>query len=342
MTSASAGVPIAQATSSALVRRAARKQEEAGGGECERHPDRDGPARREVARGRAQVAEHADRSLQRAAAADADVEPVGEDEACPPERDAEDEDGRERPGRLPQPLSPDQDVERLRCEHEHAVGVRRAHDEPRDRPERPRAPPAPLERPQQREVRDGAGEEEDAVHAAVDPVEEEHPRARGQDRRHERGRPVGEARRQRRQSGQARDGEERRDEAEPGEASARVDDCPREHVVERGAAAHIEHGVEQAAERAAPHEEGECLVLVRRPRVQPEEEEHADSDGARRHPCGERARRDVPCRGAGFGGGVRHGDGVLPPPAALVRFARPCRSTSTSVRTGICSSSFNG
>ena len=52
-------------------------------------------------------------------------------------------------------------------------------------------------------------------------------------------------------------------------------DRPREQEVERRAAAFLEHDLEELVERMAADEEGERLVLVRRPRHQLVEQEAA-------------------------------------------------------------------
>ena len=115
----------------------------------------------------------------RAAAADADVESACEDEVGQPERDAEHEHGRAGERRLADAVAPrDEHVQALAAEHQHAVRVRGDGQQRGRDPERPRAPPAAVERAQQREQAGEGEEEEEAVHAPVDAVEEEQPARR--------------------------------------------------------------------------------------------------------------------------------------------------------------------
>ena len=108
-------------------------------------------------------------------------------------------DGAERPDRLAQPVAARRhDERRLRCEHERPVGMRRDGGEDRQRPEHPAAPAAAFQRAQQREIRERGGEEEEAVHPAVDAVEEERPAGRDEERRDQRGDTAAEPRQQQR------------------------------------------------------------------------------------------------------------------------------------------------
>ena len=97
--------------------------------------------------------------VEPAAGRDARVEAAGEDEVGEPERDPEHGDRAERPDRLAQPVAPgDDDEGALRGEHERPVGMRRDGGQDRERPQRPRPPPAAVERAQEREVRERARE----------------------------------------------------------------------------------------------------------------------------------------------------------------------------------------
>ena len=151
------------------------------------------------------------------------------------------------------------------------MGRHRRQD--RERPQRPGAPSSSLERAQQGEVRERARAEEEAVHPAVDAVEEERP-ARGEDHRGEQGgHSAGEPRGEQRDDREAGDGEESRNRPESRQAEAEVRDDPGEQEVERRAAALLEHDLEQVAERVAADEERQRLVLVRRPGEELVEEE---------------------------------------------------------------------
>ena len=54
------------------------------------------------------------------------------------------------------------------------------------------------------------------------------------------------------------------------QTTTQLGDRPREHEVEGGTAALVEHRSEHPVERFPPDEERERLVLVRRPRREPE------------------------------------------------------------------------
>ncbi len=109
-----------------------------------------------------------------AAAADAGIEAAGEHEVGEPERDAEHRDGAEGPERGTQPVAMgDGDEDALGGEHERSIRMGRNGGQDRQHPERPGFPPTALDRAQQREIGECAGEQEEAVHPPVDPVEEE-------------------------------------------------------------------------------------------------------------------------------------------------------------------------
>jgi hypothetical protein len=156
-------------------------------------------------------------------------------------------------------------------------------------PEREGAPAATLERDEHREVRERAREEEEAVHPPVHGMEEERPAGGHERPGHERDRPARESRDQQRHDRDARDGEGRRDEAQRRQPAAQVRDREGEQKVERRAAALAEDDLEQRPDRAAPDEERERLVLVRRPRVQARGDEGRDREHAPCDPTGERA-----------------------------------------------------
>ena len=120
---------------------------------------------------------------------------------------------------------------------------------------RPQSDPAPavapLDRDEQRDVRERRREEEERVHPPVDAVEEEHPARHDDRRRDERDDTVGQARDEHGDQRHARDCEERRDEPQLHQPAAGVRDRPREEEVERRAAALAEHGPEELADRRA-------------------------------------------------------------------------------------------
>ena len=198
----------------------------------------------------------------------------------------------------------------LRGEHERAVRVRGYREQDREAPEAPRAPGAAVERPQEEHEGEQGEEEEQAVHAGVDPVEEEHPAAGGERRRDQRGPAVGEAPSEKGDQRQAADGEYGRDEAQAAEAEVEVGHPVCEEEVERCSAAVASDVLDNSAEAVAADEEREGLVLVRRPGHQLVEQEpasgccdHADADPERMG-VEKRARRGgkrASARG-GFGG----------------------------------------
>jgi hypothetical protein len=133
---------------------------------------------------------------------------------------------------------------------------------------------------QKREEREQAGEEEQAVHAPVDPVEEHHPRRGSEERGDDPYGPVaGETAAEECDQGHARDREDDRDHAQRRQPAARVHDRPGEEEVQRRAAALADNGLQDVAERAAPDEESERLVLVRRPRVQEPDQDAGERAG---------------------------------------------------------------
>ena len=120
-----------------------------------------------------------------AAAADADVEPACEDEVAVPERRAEDAHHADCADRLTRARARE-DIQTLRREDERPVGMRRDRRQGRGAPEPPPLPPATLEGGQEREVRQRARQQEERVHASVDPMKKEHPARRDECRRDER------------------------------------------------------------------------------------------------------------------------------------------------------------
>ncbi len=302
--------------------RFAPEQHDAGRGGADREQRHRPPAGARVAGRVPEVADDRGRAAElRPAAADPDVEAAREDEVGEPERDAEHEHRRPGDGRLTDPLaSRDQHVGGLPGQHQDAVGMR-GHREQRGRdPQRPPSAAAAVERAEERERAGEREEEEEAVHPAVDAVEEEQPARCDDQRRNE---PDGRAREplsECRDEREARDREGRGEQPQTAEPEAEVGDSPGEQEVERGAAAIARHVLDHARQRVAADEEGERLVLVRRPRHQLVEQErgrgdhHADDPDERparlqprprERPLG-RARRALPLcldplRHRGFG-----------------------------------------
>src|SRR5439155_8445670 len=165
-------------------------------------------------------------------------------------------------------------------EDERAVRVARDRQERRTAPERPAPPSAAFDRVHERQVRERAREQKEAVHPPVDAVEEQHPASRDEGARGERGAAAREPSAEGRDHRHAPCGEQRRDEPERGQATARMRDDPGEAEVERRAAALAEHGVDETAERLPPDEKRKRLVLVRRPGAEPDEQEAEDAGGA--------------------------------------------------------------
>ncbi len=279
----------------------------------EENDDEDGPVTRaEVPRRLPEVRDDRPRAAElRSVAAHADVEAARENQVREPERRAGDRNRREGDHRLPQPVTPCRKHEYpLSGEHERAVGMRGDGEQDRQPPEAPGAPGAAVERPEEQHEREQREEQEQAVHAGVDPVEEEHPAAGGE-RRRDQGRPaVGEAPSEESDQRQAADGEHRRDEAEAAEAEVEMGHPVCEEEMERRAAAITGDVLDHPAEAVAADEEREGLVLVRRPGHQLVEQEpagggcdHTDAD-PERVGVEKRARRGgerASARG-GFGG----------------------------------------
>ena len=184
----------------------------------------------------------------RPASADPDVEPVPQDDVRPPERNADNAHGRERQGRFAHPATTHQDEQALSRDDEHGVGVAREHREDSDSPEREPPPPARVERGEESQKREQAREEEEAVHPAVDPVEEQCPGAGRKQRRDDAGGRVDKAPTEQRDQRNARHREDERDHPQCGQPSAQVHDRPRESEVERCAAALEQHGPQHVAE----------------------------------------------------------------------------------------------
>ena len=191
-------------------------------------------------------------------------------------------------------------------------------------------------------------EEEQAVHPAVDAVEEEQPAGRDDPGRDQRDRRSGEASAEERDERQARDGEEDGREAQASEPQPEMGHGPPDEEVERGTAPVACHVLHDARQGVPTDEQRERLVLVGRPGHQLVEEEEArrerePADPEPEPPAGsERAdgrprRRDR--------GGVR---ACLDPLRHRVsatlgaRLAARCRSTSTVARTGTRSRCFSG
>ena len=269
----------------------------------------------EVPCDRAQVAEHRQRPPQlRAARPDADVEPAGEHEVRPPERDGQYRHGHEGTHGVAQVPLAREHVDALRRQDERAVRVRGDREQHREAPERPAAPAAMLGRREKREVRQAAREEEEAVHAPVDAVEQHHP-TRGRERgRRQPGRAAGEPVRDRGDQRDAPDREHGGDEPQPDEAAAGVGDDPGEQEVERRAAALVQHRREEVAEVLPADEEHERLVLVRWPRGEVDEHEHRHRRGARADAERVPVRVEIPL-GSGLQGqrGGLYGHGPLVP-----------------------------
>ena len=122
-------------------------------------------------------------------------------------------------------------------------------------------------------------------------------------------------------------------------------DRPREQEVERGAAALLEHDLEELAERVAADEERQRLVLVRRPGEQLVEEEGGGGDGERGHaerePVGGQPRARRRCL-AGSCTLVAWAVSLMGAVDCRCYLRPPCRSTSTAAPTGTCSSSSSG
>ena len=235
------------------------------------------PAGGEVSEHVPEIGDDGERPVELLAArAHADVEPAREHEIREPERNPQHADDGEGRDRLAEPIAPrDQHEHTLRRQHDRPVRVRRDGCEDRQRPERPGATIAPLDGAQERQVREGARKEEEAVHPPVDAVEEERPARRHEHRRDERLPPAGQPRaEERRRPGGWRPRRRRRGGAAP-----------------RG----------RARGARSPTRAGSGAARRRAPRARPGRAGRADS-GRRRGP-GSRPRAAAR-RGAG-GGGMR-------------------------------------
>ena len=201
-----------------------------------------------------------------AAAADADVEAPGEDEVGEPEGDPCHGHGGEREDGLSQAVPPGREDEHpLGREHERAVGMGGDGEHDREPPQRPRPPRAPVEGAEQEHEREQREEQEEAVHPRVDAVEEEDPAAGHEGGRDQGVGASGEAPAEQRHERQASHRERRRDEPQAAEPESEVGDRVGEEEVERRAAPLPGHVSDDTREAVAPDEEGERLVLMRRP-----------------------------------------------------------------------------
>ncbi len=241
--------------------------------------------RAEVAGDRPEVAENGPgRPEPPAAASDADVETVAQDDVGPPEGQRHDRHRRERHQRGAEVPPPHQHEEHLRADEEYGVGMSRQHEDERGTPggEAPWA--RFVERAQEREERDQAREEKEAVHAAEDAVEEEHPTGRSERGCDDAREAIGEPRPELGDQRDACDREDEGDDAQRRQAAAELDDGPGKQEMERRAASLRNHRVQHVAERTASDEEREGLVLVRRPGAQ-EPAEHAGNHRRHRARC---------------------------------------------------------
>ena len=227
------------------------------------------------------------------AAAEADVEAPAQHEIGPPERNRRHGDHRERHEPSTPLLAAQRDVQRLRRDDEHCVRMARECCKQRDAPKRKPSPTAASEGAEQCDERQRAREQEQRVHPAVDPVEEEHPGAAGEDRRDEADGPIRKSRPEHRDSRHARNREDDRHDTESGEASAEVHDEPRKEEMERGAAALCDHLVHHGGECAAADEERKRLVLVWRPGMNEESEHPRNGRSHQRDTDRERTRREL-------------------------------------------------
>src|SRR5207253_9560337 len=101
-------------------------------------------------------------------------------EIRPPEGSRQSGDDRERRQRGTAVFAAQHDIEHLRSDDEHGVGMTRKGREQRDSPKRePTATPA-FERVEQRDERERAREEEERVHTPVEPVKQKHPGTAGE------------------------------------------------------------------------------------------------------------------------------------------------------------------
>ncbi len=234
----------------------------------------------------------------------------------------------------------DEDERRLPAEQEDAVGVGCDRQQRREDPERPASAAAALERLQQCERAGERAEEKEAVHAAVDPVEQEQPAGREERRRDERDARSGEAPAEQGDERQAPEREHRGGDAQAAESEPEVCDGPRDEEVQRCAAAVPRDVLDDAWEGVSADEQCKRLVLVRRPRHELVEEERRRGGGHSSDPqpepaLGDPGARRGPCGGRRCGldaclDPLRHGVSA----ASAGRLAVRCRSTNTVARTG--------
>ena len=150
----------------------------------------------------------------------------------------------------------------------------REHQQHGHSPERETPPPARVERREKSQKREQAREEEEAVHPAVDPVEEQCPGAGREQRRDDAGGRVGKAAAEQRDQRNARHREDERDDRSAVSPPPRCTIAQAKVKWSGAPPRSNDHGVQHVAERAAADEEREGLVLVRRPGVE-EPAEHA-------------------------------------------------------------------
>src|SRR5687767_14921009 len=93
-------------------------------------------------------------------------------------------------------------------------------------PDRPASSAASLEHDEEREIRERARKQEEAVHARVDAVEEQHPAPGDEERSEERDGAAREPREKRGDGRYARNRRNRRDEPEPGQAGIELHHDP--------------------------------------------------------------------------------------------------------------------
>ncbi len=139
------------------------------------------------------IGEVAEERQALAALADVRFESSCEHAVGEPERGRRERDERHRNERSRRPRARENEYS-LRREDEGPVGMacnRRQHGEP---PERPSSAPAALDRDEESEVGERAREEEQAVHAPVDTVEEHEPAGRGKRHRDQPDLPARESR----------------------------------------------------------------------------------------------------------------------------------------------------
>ena len=232
-------------------------------------------------------------------------------------------------------------VEPVAAENEDPVRMRGDAGQAGGNPEGPGGTAATIERPEQCERREQREAEKQAVHAAVDPVEEEEPGSREQDGAGESSRPADEPGSEQRDQGHARNCEERGHRAQASEAEAEVGDRPGDQEVKRRAATIARHVGDEIGKRVATDEERKRLVLVRRPREKLVGEEQGRQGRDRRdsqpeEPVAELAGR-YRIRADTSLGHVGHATILL---IAGGRLACRCRSTSTVAQTGTPSRSF--